>query len=550
MLLLALGIAHGAPALETARELAASGATRLALARVEQRQPREAGMPRWSEWEALRLSLLVRLGRNEDALKRAAALPLNLPPAALRPCLLEAARAALAAGRGALARGYAARVLWELEARPEEARAARLLVIESYLSERQGEAAFRAMLRFEQDYRPLARAIAERFVEGLIGIGMEKEAVNWLAGLEDASALKLRLQLRTGLIGPDAAVARAREQLAKGGGAGYWHVVADAAARQGNGELRIESLEQLLNQDGQSVARAPATELWRAYSAEAQAAANRNRLLTGDDTAWLDFAARRLGSAPPQARALYGHLARNGAARETRLGAQLQLAFSLHESGLNHTALRLFGDDSAGRTETLDSQARYLLGRIAETRNAAALAARFWQGLAAPPDVAAEEWQVRVAAVQWRAGMMDEAAGAVRALAKAGKPLPGPAAGRAVALAGEMRDAGKPELAQELLSALLPLAGGENARGILYALGGLAEGAAQHAQAADYYLRAALQSDAQAPDALALRARLAAGINLARAGFKEDARAQFQWLLGHAKDPAQREAARRELSRL
>jgi hypothetical protein len=51
-------------------------------------------------------------------------------------------------------------------------------------------------------------------------------------------------------------------------------------------------------------------------------------------------------------------------------------------------------------------------------------------------------------------------------------------------------------------------------------------------------------------DALALQARLAAGINLARAGYKEDARAQFQWLIQNSKDAASRDAARRELSRL
>ena len=134
LLLICLVFAGAASALEAARELAASGASRLALARAEQLQPGDSGAPRWAEWEALRMRLLVGLKLNDEALKRAAGLPGNMPQAALRQCLIEAARAALATGQGDAARAYAARLLWQLQATPEEARAARLLVIESYLA--------------------------------------------------------------------------------------------------------------------------------------------------------------------------------------------------------------------------------------------------------------------------------------------------------------------------------------------------------------------------------------------------------------------------------
>jgi hypothetical protein len=144
--------------------------------------------------------------------------------------------------------------------------------------------------------------------------------------------------------------------------------------------------------------------------------------------------------------------------------------------------------------------------------------------------------------------MPDAAAATVRALSKSGKPLPAAAVTRAVALARDMRDAGRPELAQETLATLLPLAGRGPSRGALQVLGEIAESGGQYAQAADYYLRSALADGAG--DALALQARLAAGINLARAGYKEDARAQFQWLIQNSKDAASRDAARRELSRL
>ena len=551
-----LAFAGAAPALETARGLAASGAPHLALARVEQLQPREPAAPRWAEWEALRLALLVDLKRNGEALKRAAALPDNLPHPVLRLCLLAAARAAVAAGQGAQARAYAARLLWQLDPATGEARAARLLVIESYLAEGQGEAAFHAMLRYEQDYRPLDRDTAGRFVGALLDLGQDKAAVNWLAGLEDASAMKLRLQLRTGLIGPDAAIAQARAQLSRyaktGGGTDYWQVLAEAATRQVNGVLRIEALERLLNHAGGNDARAqrtPAKELWQGYLSEAQATANRNQLLAGDDLAWTDFAARRLGANPYESRALFAYLMRNGKAAEMRLGAQFQLAFSLYQGGLDYAALHLFGDGDIA-AEALDPQARYLLGEIAETRNAPALAVRFWQGLAAPPNAGPGEWHVRFATLQWRAGAAEAAVGTMRALAKQERALPGPAASRALALGREMLAAGKPGPAEEMLAALLPLVTGEPARDMLYALGGIAESAAKFERAADYYLRSALSQGSQAPDARALQARLAAAANLARAGFRDDARAQLQWVIGNSKDAAQVEFARRELSRL
>jgi hypothetical protein len=365
--------------------------------------------------------------------------------------------------------------------------------------------------------------------------------------------LKLRLRLRTGLISPDAAIAQARARIARNakaaGGTEYWLLLADAAEKQGDDTLRVEALERLLNAGGDEQRQAHVTGLWQSYSRAAQGTANRNGLLVGDDKAWLDLAARSLGASPPQSRSLLAHLSRSGAARDSRLSAQLQLVFSLFQSGLDRVALDLFGEARAA-PETLDSQARYLLGSMAESRNESALAVRFWQGLAAPPGAGPEEWQVRLAVMQWRSGLPAAAIDTVRALARPGKTLPESATVRALALAREMLDAGKPGSAEELYTALLPQADRGHARGILLALGGIAESAAQHARAADYFLRAALADNSRATDALALQARLAAAMSLARAGYRDDARAQFHWLMKNAKDPSQIETARRELSRL
>jgi hypothetical protein len=541
-----------AAALETARELAASGASRVALARVEQLQPGDSGAPRWAEWEALRMRLLVGLKLNDEALKRAMGLPGNMPQAALRQCVLEAGRAALATGQGEAARAYAARLLWQLQATPEEARAARLLVIESHLAERQGDTAFRAMLRYQQDYRPLERGVAERFVEALLDLGMEREAVNWLASLDDASPAKLMLRLKTGVATPGATVGQARALLAKTSDPAYWRVIAEAARRQKNALLLAEAQERGLNSGDPGAPQAVAVlarQLWQNYLSAAQEAANQNGLIAGDDPSWADLAARRLGAAPPLSRALYGHLARRGQAPATRHSAQLQLVYSLVSEGLGRAALRLF-QESETETGALDPQARYLLGIAAETHDDPATAWRYWDGIDTPPNVSAEEWSLRLAAVQVQSGKADEGVAALRRALAGRTSLSPEIVRRGAALARELFDSGKLDAAGAVFDLMLPLASGSDARAILFGLGRIQELAGRNSSAADYFLRSALLADAKAPDALALQARLAAGINLARAGHKEDARAHFQWLLGNANDPTQREAARRELSRL
>src|SRR5687768_9799543 len=172
------------------------------------------------------------------------ALPAGQQQPALRQSLLSDMRSAIASGQPAAARAHAARLLWQLDPSPDEARAARLVVIDSYLAEQQGAAAFRAMLRFDQDYRPLDRAIAGHFVARLLDLGLAKEAVNWLAAIDDAGPLKLRLRLHAGLVRPEAAIAQARLRAAKGG-AQWWRVLADAAEKTGDGTLAVEALEQL-----------------------------------------------------------------------------------------------------------------------------------------------------------------------------------------------------------------------------------------------------------------------------------------------------------------
>ena len=547
--------AQGTPdAFEITQRLAAAGAPQLAMARIAQLQPATAAAPRWGDWEQLRCQLLYQLNRHQELAQRVAALPSTVAEKVARACLLQGARAAIAIAQGATARDFLARLIWRQESVADELREARLLVIDSYLVERKPQDAYALMLRYQLDFKPVDRDTAARFVDALLAAGMDKEAVNWLSQLDEASALKLQLRLKAGLIAPASAIAQARAALARSdNSAAWWAVLQQAAVLQKDRTLYVEALENLLQRASDKFPErlaALVAELWQSYIAAAQDAANQNQLLVGDDANWADYASRRAATSPAVARAVFVYLTQQSKFGDTRRSAQLQLAYSLQSSKLGLTALRLFGDAARFPVGQLDPQARYLLGSMAQENNQPLIAARYWQGLATPPTLDPGEWRVRLAQVLVRAGAADPGAALLRALVAGGKGLPAGIMQRAIATVQELQDAGHATTADELYRALLPLAEAPLRREILLGRGRIAEANNDFQRAADYLLEAALLIDARATDALAINARLAAAANLGRAGLKDDARAQFNWLQKNVRDPEKLELIRRELQKL
>jgi hypothetical protein len=367
-------------AFEITQRFADGAAPQLALARVEQLQPAAPTAPRWADWEQLRCTLLARLARHQELVKRVVALPSAAPEKVVRTCLLQGARAAAASAQAATARDFLARLMWRHELSADEMRQARLLVIETYLAEDQLQNAYALMLRYQLDYKPVDRDTAARFVDALLAAGMDKEAVNWLSQLDDASPLKLLLRLKTNLLAPDAVVAQARIALAKNNNVAYWLVLQHAAARQKDSLLLVEALENLLQFGADKPAERTAglaAELWKAYAIAAQDVANQNRLLVGDDGGWTDYAARLGTSSPVAGRALFAYLAQQNKVRATRQNAQLQLTYSLQNSKFPLTAIRLFDDATRFPATELDPQARFLLGGMASENNLPVAAARY-----------------------------------------------------------------------------------------------------------------------------------------------------------------------------
>jgi len=547
----AAALAADPDAFERAQRLVATGTPQLAFDFIVKTQPADPGAARWSDWEALRCALLVRLNRSRELLERAERLPPGAAAVALRECLMPAARAAIVSGQAATARRHAVRLLWQGTPSAEDTREIRLLVIDSYVADRQSADAYHSMLRFDLDHRPLERQTAARFVSGLLDLGLPKEAVNWLAHLDDSDPLKLMLRLQAGLIEPDTALKLARALAAKAPGAGWWGVAARAAQMQGGRAFQIEALEQLLQHAvaGDASLATRVRELWQTYVAAAREAAGRNHLLENDDAGWGAYAASRIGNEPIMARAAFAYLARRANASEARGNAQLQLELSLQIAKLDVAALRLFSDEEIA-VSSLDPRLRYSLGSLAEKRGLHAATVRMWHGLAPPPGNAAVEWQLRLVASMMRAGQADAGTVLLQQAAAAKEPWPPEAVKRAAVLSRELLNAGHSRTAEPLLAGLVQRTDGLERRQFLFDLGRVNDADGKPAAAAEHYLRCAALIEPKPADPLARQARLAAGLSLAQAGYRDDARAQFEWVLRNSRDPVQLDVARRELKKL
>lgn len=542
--------------LEAARRLAQAGAVQLALRRIDALQPQDVAAPspkvnssaaRWIEWESLRLQLLARLGRNDEVLQRAGALPSAVPAGAGAGLHAMAAQAALKLGRTAVARDHAVRALWSPGLGAGALRELRLLVIRSYVLDARSDDVWRSMLRFEQDYRPLDAATAGIFVDALLDSKRAREALAWLNLLDERGPAKLRLRLHAGVVTPQDAVNQARAALGRSEDPAWWRILLDAADRHNNGALRLAAMEQLLEATAAEVAASPdvdAARLWQAYTDHARLAANTHHLLAGDDANWLEFAQRRRSAEPAEARAYLAYLARNARDGKVQQNAQARLAADFAAAKLPRAGLRVFGAWPA-EAGALATPTRHTLGALAETAGEPARALHYWQGLPAPDNMPAAVWGLRLSALALRAGRSEVAVDTVRTLTAEQSAIPAAQLPEWLSLAQQCADHGLYDTAQALFERLLPHADAVLSRRALSGIAGTHEARNQPLQAAEFYLRSALQ--APTTDAAATEARLQAGFSLARAGMRDDAKAQFEWLLKNAGDPGQIAIARREL---
>lgn len=359
--LLLSGLAQGADSLSLAQQLYQNGAPRLALARVLRDQPPVPDAPGWLEWESLRLTLLSQLGQPGELLQRVKLVPANAPKDFLQKAYGHGGWAHLERGEGTAARSYFARLLWRFPLSAADHQWARRLVIRSYLVEHKPDEAYRAMLRYQQDFAPLPKDVAAEFAQGLLDAGRASEAMTWLAEIDPGSPTALSLHMRVGLITPEAAIEQATLALkAQPGSVVYASIVADAAELSKNDRLYMETLERLLNAE-ESPAMSRMDALWRGYVAQGEAAGNRAQLLQGDDASWLAMGAGLANADPLESRAVHAYLIARAASQESRDLARTRLFAGLVAGKLETAAVRLFvAAPWAGEKASFDALGRLI----------------------------------------------------------------------------------------------------------------------------------------------------------------------------------------------
>lgn len=541
------------------RQLADAGALALALQRVEALQPGNAERASWFEWERLRLELLEAGGQDELLVARVRAYPdgVMLKPESLH-LRLAAANAALRSGDPAQARLWLR--MWFASVAVELAhfdapqyRRARRLVIEALLVERNADFAYRAMLRFQQDFGPLAADEVEGFVAGLLRLNRNSEAANWLTQLGPRSHYAALLRLRAGLMPPDAAVVQARTALAKSSDPAAMELL-EAAARAQNdraalvevAELRAELGASTRSAQGQGSHKTPVS-LWQVYEEAALQGANQAQLLVGDDNGWLVHANRIRAQQPSMARALLARIAMKSANERLRGDARVQLVTALREARLARVAILFFADATPISGALSDPRVRHLLGEISAELGLPEQAAAYWRELEPPAGMSAEQWRLRRLSVHAQAGQRAEVRAILSELMGDNRPMSEEARRLILDTARTAIDQAQLDVAEDMLLRLRARASPVERSAVSTALAQVYEATGRPREAADAQLDVALASASPASDRESLQARLAAARNLSRSGMRHDARRVYGWLLRNAKDASVRDSAQRAL---
>jgi hypothetical protein len=571
LLLLASATAAASPRgpLDAARQMAAAGATELALRLLETGQPALHEDPEaWLAWERERVALLTTRKAWTAIAERLASLP-EAAPAEFRQWA-DATRAAalLSAGEPGAARELAARLIWG-GADAGLHQSLRRLVIRSYLAERRPNDAYSAMLRFRHDYGNGSREEALLRARVLLANELPSDALHELAPLASASdreaeglALLARLRsersARRVLQGGEQLLAD--PTLAEPLRLFVSAVLAEAAQQAGDAARAILAWEQLLTHpQGRDAASEelfprPSDRLWSAYLDYATRVANREQLLIGDDSAWLALAATDSQRFPVRARSLRAAVALQGTAPSQVAAAHAGLVDGLAGLPGGEALLRaLYVDSSRFVTPAaLPVAVRYRLADDAVTRADLKEAARLLEGLARPPGGAdAVAWQLRRARILVLGGEPARGAALLAELAAGADALTPLLRDRLVQVVFDLQSLGQHEAAYDVLARLLAATESPQVgRELLFWMADSRRAQERHLEAGRLYLESALALGPEAMDPWSQTARYKAAQALGEAGLLADAQALFASLLAITADGQRRAALQHELDRL
>lgn len=556
--------------LERAGALAKGGAPHLALQVLQTAEPPVSETRRWIAFERRRL-MILRLLKDWDAIaQRADRLPAELPAEFRRAVLFEAAEAQLSAGRAEEARRFLRRILWQSSPGIEELAHAQRLVIRSYLMEDNLGDAQTALSRYREEHgRGAVWSVLH--AEILLRQGKARAAFDALTGLQsyDARLLRGLAALRAGLYDPRdtltsaeklAAELRAQSELRRRA----LILGAEAAARLKDDTTRVRLLEAALAAEAMvrtesqpidaHLFRTGSDDLWAAYEQTAERQGNRERLMVGNDEAWLKLARRHCRKNAPLARAVHAFQTGHASTPEERDAAHRRLVASLFAAGQGDVAQVLYTRTKRyPQASQLPLPVRYRLADKALADYNIRLAAELIRDLKQPPpdDDDPEGWAMRRARILIYAGDSREAAVLLSGLIDGQREIDNNFADRYLQVLFDLQTVGYHREALALLESLYEhVDSAPLQREILFWQADSQAALKNHRAAAELYLRSATHNGQSGGDPWGHTARFRAAEELGKAGLARDARDVYSRLLAVTAEPARRTVIERQIQQL
>lgn len=552
--------------LETIDAIAKAGAPTLAVELLDVELPAADVDPAaWMSWQRERIRILSRSKDWQRLEQGLATLPAGLPDDFLVEATTARVRALIALERPREARSLLLERIWGEQTSEESLAVWRHLLIKAYVAENRIDDAYRAMLRFRQDYGIGGRE--ERILRARILLIRERpaEAEEELASLEDpqARALRLLARLRNG------ASARQIQQDAKRSAQAatlpdevkqiLWGVAAEAAARREDFAGQAIALEQIFGHYRETLSAKglfgfSADDLWDAYLGYAQTVGNREKLLIGQDQTWFDVAAAAEKMYPVRARSMYALLAAHGTTAGARSEAHRRLMAMLSGDEDGRQLLRaLYLESEQYQTpESIPEAVRYQLADQAIAEAELELASKLLRGLEQPPgDIDSFMWQLRRAKVFVLAGDYGQAGDVLSRLVQRVSTDDGENVDRVMQVLFDLQTAGEHDRAYELFNGIFRVTEDLRLRReLLYWMADSRQAQERYRDAAKLYLLSAIWGDPKAMDPWAQTARYQAAQALAKGGLVNDAAGLYRQLLKVTEEPARRAVLLRDLEQL
>lgn len=557
-----------ADAFPIVNSLLAGGARGLARRYIDSHQHGDLPIATWIRWERLRIRLYKERHDWPAITARVKTLPEETPLEFKQWLLTEAAQAELNAGHAKAARRHLRTLIWRTRASPKQLAHWRRIVIRSYLADANVSDAQIALLRYQTDYRAHSDVWQVLRARVLLRAHRYKEAFHILGEIQtvEGRVLHLYAALHSGIYKPDVVMTRCRRlvktpRTSPGYQQQLWILAAQAAKKSENYARQAIYLERALAVSPKTDAHPQndyffpltADDLWRAYENLAQETGNRERLLVGNDSAWMEKAEILAKPDPLASRAIYGFLATRASANTARQTAHQRFSDALFAADLAAVARTLYAQTRRYvHVKEIPDAVRYRLANEALKIQDIHQAARWMKGLKqAPEGEDVDQWMLRRARTLIYAGDVKPAVKLLRKLLDKHQVLKNDLANRTLQILFDLQAIREHARAYELMTEVYQRVHSETLRReLLYWMGESKAALGEHEKAAEFYLRSAAQGQAKGKDMWGQSARFRAAESLGRAGLVDDARNTYRRLLRVTGDAQHRALLNRKLQQL